>query len=156
MDQEFSPFDDWITQRQSCINKQNKHQSLDLLHVNIRSTHKNRDLLGFYTAKCIFFLDVIVLTEVNVDSSTIKQYQLDDFCQYHLCREKRKGGGLAIYVRKECLCQQTLLSFSKAEVTLLTIEKAQASYVIVVVYRPPGKNVLMFLHELEQLLIQLL
>lgn len=90
MDQEFSTFDDWITQRQSCINKQNKHQSLDLLHVNIRSTHKNWDLLGFYTAKCISFLDVIVLTEVNVDSSTVKQYQIDVFVSTTYLGKKEK------------------------------------------------------------------
>lgn len=155
MEVESSSIKDWVTYRQRYICEEEKAPCLDLIHINIRSIHKNWDLLELYLEPYKNALDVIILTEVNVDDLNVKLYQINDFEQFAVCRHDRRGGGVIIYVRNNWLGERQSITINEAEVLLLSIESAHASFIICAIYRPPDKNIGTFLGELQHLLTTL-
>lgn len=155
MTQVIKSFDEWHSYHEKHLTDEKKAKALGLIHANVRSLQKNWDLIELYLKKCMTNLDVIVLTEVNVNTQAGKLYQMHGFQQFSLCRDDRRGGGILIYVKNSWLCEQKEVSFLEAEAMLIAVQDKELSFVILAVYRPPAKNTKVFLNELESLLRKL-
>lgn len=155
MTQVVQSFDEWQSYYEKHLEDEKKVQALGLIHANVRSLQKYWDLLELYLRKFITNLDVIVLTEVNVDTEAAKLYQIPGFRQFSLCRDGRRGGGVLVYVESAWLCEVKELSFLEAETMMITAQDKELLFVILAVYRPPAKDIKVFLDELEYTLQKL-
>lgn len=79
--------------------KQNLRNKLNIIHMNICSLRLHFDEFLVLTKKCR--LDVICLTEINIQKEETCNYEIDGYYSYWVTREKKRGGGLVIYVRAE-------------------------------------------------------
>ena len=75
------------------------NSSLSVLHLNIRSMHKNLDALLVHLGTISIEFDVICFSETWMRDDAVDPF-LPDYCAYHSVRKGRRGGGVAIYVHK--------------------------------------------------------
>lgn len=97
---------------ESCI-------SFDLIHVNVGSLHKNWNMLQMYLENVLTFLEVIILTEINVSESDCSLYNIQNYQSYALCREGKRGGGVLVFVKNCWFCERLKVEFDEAEVIAL-------------------------------------
>lgn len=149
MENSFLTFFDWEDHIKNFFHEEGEREvKLNLLHVNIRSLPKHWDEFNVYISNRISTLDVIVLTEVNVDEKDIAGYHLQGFDSFSLCREGRKGGGVLIFLKDCWLADRMDVQFNYAEVVVLSIHKNSDSYILVAMYRPPSTNLHMLYDEM--------
>lgn len=131
--------------------------SLKLLHLNVQSLSKKRNLLVKYLEK--FKPYVLVLSEHWLLDSEITVFNLPGYLlATHFCR-KAKNGGVAIFV-KNCINVEVSsienlkeLSVSKViEIAACKIIISNEIFVIVGMYRVPNTNLQIFDNVLCQLL----
>lgn len=118
----------------------------------MQSINKNWDQLCTYSHTRLANTDVIVITEVNLDTSTLSRYTLTAYSQVALCRETRKGGGVVIFVNDNWVFHNIAVTFKYAEVVIVTLNKIDVTYTICAIYRPPNMNTDLLLEELNSLL----
>lgn len=151
MERSFQSFPDWdvFTQRTTVENESN---ALTLLHINIRSLQKHWDQLNVYLLDRLSKLDVIILTEINVDEAACQGFQLNNFSPHYLCREKRRGGGVLTFVRDDWVSERVETTFITAEVVTVSIYRQNESFTVCAVYRPPTNSIVPFCDELSTFL----
>lgn len=97
-----------ITELRNCLNltqflnnTTKSSNRLTFVHTNIRSMIKNYSKLLASIYNGPHRIDVIVLTEVNINDSISSLYEIDDYIMYSNLRTNRKGGGIIVYVHKK-------------------------------------------------------
>ena len=113
--------------------------SLGVIHINIRSLHKNLDefMLKLDIIKCKF--DVIILSETWFETHD-ESFQLQGFNAFHSIRHDRKGGGVTALVRNHLAAysiSDLTCSDSVFESIGICITMSKNIY-IVGTYRPPS------------------
>ena len=136
----------------------NLSENFSIIHLNIRSLHKNIDKLKDFLNDIKGKFSVIVLSETWIDDDKADLNSLFHIPNYSFIHEKRKtnhkGGGLGIYVHKT-LDYKILPNLAKntENIETFTIEienKNSKNILISAVYRPPRGNQSKFLEEIEQ------
>lgn len=129
MDNSFQSFPDWddFIERTKTDYESN---SFTLLHVNIRSMQKHWDQLNVYLSDRLSSLDVLILTEINVDEAACLRYKLNNSSSHYLCREKRKGGGVLMFVRDDWVSERVETTFATAEVVVASIYRQNESFTV--------------------------
>lgn len=148
----FDSFCEWEDCLQSVMVEDSLQLDVAVLHINIRSITKNWDQLCAHLNERKIAVDVIVLTEVNIDAQRQFSFSLNGYSRAVLCRENRKGGGIFVFVKENWLLGSTELNFEYAEALLISISKKNVTYTICAIYRPPNMNVNLFLVEMKQML----
>lgn len=82
------------------------------------------------------------------------EYSLVGFHLYCLCRERKKGEGLLMFINDSCLSERINASLDHAELCAISVHKSSISYIACAVYQPPNSNIKMFCEELSPLLRQ--
>lgn len=124
-------------------------RAIGLLHVNIRSICKYWDLFIITVKDAMFILDVLVLTEINVNDISCGEFQMPGYRAYFFTRPIRRGGGIAIYV-KDVWCTEKLdIELLHCESLPIRIWNSKWSLVLVACYRPPSDNPAKFIEELK-------
>lgn len=94
----FDSFKSWESFTRELSAEENRETLLNLLHINIRSLQKHWDELILYIKDELSRLDVIILTETNIDESSCATFSIPGFSSCKLCREKRRGGGVLVFI----------------------------------------------------------
>lgn len=124
---------------------------ISVLHCNIRSLNRNKDLLCAFLAQHYFSYDIIALSE-----TWLKRSEHIPFSGYHCVSNPRqtssRGGGVALYIRQELTLTEMpelLISNNNIESLFITISTGM---VIGVVYRPPSSISKSFYDVMETIL----
>lgn len=155
MNSTFETFQEWDACTTSALSESSGNEKLHLMHVNIRSLRKHWDELQIYLYDSLSKLDLLLLTEINVDEDTCNTFNLDGFHSYHLCRKGRKGGGILAFVNDSCLSERMEITFNQAELMVLEVSKLETFFKVCVVYRPPDLSTTLFCDEFSKLLDKL-
>lgn len=129
------------------------NSSLVFLHINIASLSKNFTQIEYLIANSTHVIHVIIITEANIHNTTAELFPLPDYNLHYKLRNKRKGGGIMLYIHKSL--QFNLLPVCTNEFECLTgqiIMKNGTCVSLCALYRPPDNNLKSFIVELENLL----
>lgn len=128
-------------------NKTNKPFSV--LHLNVRSARNKSDELGILLSDFGFSFDVIMLTETwFTQNSDVLDF--DNYATFYLNRCSRRGGGVAMYIKKETQCNlMTDITTMTENYESLCVQLGNT--VLAVMYRPPSGDSSAFFGFLERL-----
>ena len=87
--------------------KMYKLNGLSLIHFNARSLKANLWKINDYLQELHLKYDIIAVSATWAELDVIDDLNLIDYSAYHVTRETRKGGGVAlyIYIRNELTCR---------------------------------------------------
>jgi hypothetical protein len=119
----------------------NIKNKFSILHLNIRSLTANFDLLTNFLSCINYKFSIIALTEIKIDDSCHRLFNLKDYNHIDLYRNKH-GGGIRIYFLAE-LAVSTISEltgvFESCEIlSLMVTVKNVGSITITCIYRPPS------------------
>lgn len=77
----------------------NEISNFSILNQNIRSLRKNFDLFVSFLESEKLNPDILVLTEIWVNSNEINFYRIKGYNVFSKCNETYRAGGVAVYVR---------------------------------------------------------
>ncbi|CAN7977143.1 unnamed protein product [Ixodes persulcatus] len=95
-------------------------------------------------------IDAFVLTEINIPSESLELFVLPGYRSFCYTRPDRRGGGIAVFVRDVYTTPRLDISFVYAESVALRIITKHASFLLMVVNRPPSSSASNFILELEK------
>lgn len=125
-----------------------------IVTLNIRSMRKYWDEFKMLAVSTMSFVDVFVLTEINIPQSGLDTFSLPGFQSHFAIRPLRRGGGIAIFVKDEYVVSRIETSFTFAECLAVDVAQGQFQLSVFAFYRPPGNSSTRFLIELEALIQQ--
>lgn len=126
--------------------------NLVIFHQNIRSLRANFDIFVAELMTHNLSPDIIILTEVWVNSNEIKFYNLLQYNVFFKCNERHRAGGVVVYVKKsitnvvyfELQCQS-------ADLMLISLELFGQQFSILAIYRLQFFTADVFVRELSSL-----
>ena len=135
------------------------NRSLVLLHINIRSLHKNFDNLYDFLVELNFLPDVICLTETRIKLHPLLNISLPNYTFFHT-DSTSNAGGVGIYVLNKFQVKKSITqyNFSKSECLWLDISENNFKTELTVgaVYRHPGlTKIIEFINEFTNSLADL-
>lgn len=131
------------------------HNSIKVVHKNIRSLRKNWDQLQQQIEAIKVKWDIIALTEINIKKEEVDSYNIKGYIKKALTRETTKrGGGAMVYIKENQLiteCKEiTLEELNGLEIK---IESDNNKHIrILIIYREPDKNKKVFLSSLKKII----
>ena len=137
----------YIDTLHSTITPDHKNIDMALMHLNIRSVHKNfGNFIPFLHTSEIKF-DYIALTETWLCTDNADSYGIPGFHHEYLTRSNKVGGGVSIFVRDNLIYKtRPDLSEINSTIEMLWIEidrkstNSNSNTLIGVIYRPPGTD----------------
>lgn len=105
-------------------------------------------------SSALSFVDVFVLTEINVPQAGIDTFFFPGYQSHFATRPLRRGGGIAIFVKEAFDVSHIDAPFTFAECLAIRVAQGQFCISVFAFYRPPGNSSTRFLIELEALLQQ--
>ena len=122
-----------------------------MLNINVRSLHKNFDLLCEFIESLNFLPHVICLSETRVKKDSLINIELTNYIFFHV-NSKSNAGGVAIYIRNnlnyEIFQNQHVLPTSESLWIIIT--EHFLSYTEGVKYRHPSSgDVKAFIEDLS-------
>lgn len=135
----------------SCLEtfKPNADTSFTLFHANIRSIRKHWGEFQLAINSVLSIGDVFVLTEINIHSEDVGQFYLPGFNNIFYTRDKKRGGGIAVFVKNSLFFSEVQLSFRSCETIALRILTSAYDLLLLASYRPPSEKVSDFLSDLR-------
>ena len=133
------------------------NNSLSILHINARSiltSEKFESFIAFLHFTGIFW-DIVCISETWLDDETSKVRYLDGYDAFFENRTGKTGGGVAVYIRSNCVKSCNRLSLkSPADTETVFVQCILPSSVLIVgqVYRPPNACPSSFMEEMSDIL----
>ena len=78
---------------------------LSFIPFNARSLKANLQKIKDYLQELHLKFDIIAVSETWAELAIIDDLNLIDYSAYHVTRETRKSGGVALYIRNELTCR---------------------------------------------------
>jgi hypothetical protein len=134
------------------------YENTKLIHVNIRSLRKNWDIFLQYILNLDIEWEIILLTEINIKKEEVEQYNIQGYEKFAITREKTtRGGGLIAFTKKKFDVQFKVID--QEENSILEIKLSDKinniqDMQIILIYRQPTSNKIVFLQKLKDLLQQ--
>lgn len=128
---------------------------LNILHLNIRSIHKNfNEFLVFLEAYNIDFSDILVLGESFECHDN--DYYIEGYTMFANGARYNRNDGVVIFIKSDLIfdVRHTSLEKSKVTMTNITLSKNNKLFNIICLYRPPETNKFQFLEDLERYLME--
>lgn len=123
-----------------------------LFHVNIRSIRKHWCEFQLAIDSVRFIADVFVLTEINIHDEDVGQFSLPGFNSTFYTRDKKRGGGIAVFLKDDLFFSEVKFSIRSCETISLRILTSVYNIYLLACYRPPSGNVSEFLSDLRDCL----
>lgn len=129
---------------------------ISIIHVNIRSLHKNFDSLKSFLCALPNLPDVIALTETWLQEHTKHIYSIEGYTPFHLVRTDREHGGITVYT-KNVINAEVLEQFCfinrNIEIFSSKLKVGDTTFIISVIYRPQSKHIAVdeFIHIINEL-----
>ena len=134
-----------------CTTNDFKRINLLCLHVNIRSTIKNFNILEQCILSCQRKVDVVILTEANISDSIKNLYNIDGYVMHSELRSGRRGGGITMYINKNHKFTRKNIKTNHFEcLTGKITTTCNYSANLCAVYRPPSNCKHLFIDELQR------
>ena len=136
-------------------------QNFSIMHLNIRSVHKNFSNFEHYLHNINVPFKIIGLTETWTSDSTLGRYKYDNHVLYENCRPRKKGGGVALYISDDyssSLRQDLSIMNDSIESLFVEVEGTEVSNnntIVGVIYRPPKGDLELFLNTINEMLLKL-
>ena len=126
-----------------------KVESLNVLHLNIRSFHKNYNeliLLLDDLAEKEYEIDILLLCETFLNQENLSLNDIPGFKGVHRCRQNRIGGGLSIYINDTLKYECTIDSpfNSTLESLVVKVKSGHKDWAFCEFYRVPNGNLSQF------------
>lgn len=96
-------------------------------------------------------INVIILTEINIDISCIAFSTPGFFC-CSLCRENYRGSGILVFTHNKWLFTRIDISAASVEISAIELHKRDIPYTLLALYRPPGLSIKLFHEEFNTIL----
>ena len=95
--------------------------------------------------------DVIVFTETNLKDDEVQLYNMDDYDKISVCRQKSRGGGILIFIKKNKFnnVKYEINKLDVNDIIKITMEMNSEVFNLVAIYRKPSSSRLQFLKELQ-------
>jgi hypothetical protein len=115
---------------------------------------KNWNNLILCLNSAIKYLDIIVLTEINVSNEEVNLYGIPGFDSTFKCRPTGKGGGILIFSKHKIniIDVTSKFSFTATEFLITQISCRKEQIILASFYRPPNQNINHFNIELNNFL----
>lgn len=134
-------------------------KGLSILHINIRSLKKHFNELLVALHDGLKQLDVLVITEPNINYALLPLFQINGFNANIYSRLGRSGGGVLVYTRQALdafVCNLTSTTvMTSAECVSVTLNYYNEQIYVISVYRPPKignqNKTIQFIDELRTL-----
>jgi len=115
--------------------------SLNMIHINIRSFHKNIDEFKVLLSNCKSYFSIIILSETWLsDVAGFVGAEFDGYDDFHVVRTGKRGGGVTI-LSDRSLGATKIDSMSFVDDTMelcsISFDVNETKYNVVGVYRPP-------------------
>lgn len=124
--------------------------STNFFYTNIRSIHKNYDSLIHTLNALNTEIKYIHLTE-TWSSETKKSPLLENYSLFETVRFNKEGGGVAIYVRKDCQVNEIFdIKYVTDDIESVFIKDIENN-VIGTIYRPPQGNLTSFMNKIKDI-----
>lgn len=126
-----------------------ENRFLNIIHLNIRSLHKNFEELLIYLQKIgTENLDIVVLSETwNLEE--VRDYYIPNFTLYYNNSKYNQNDGVVVYVKNVLNITMDIIKLSHTNVIRITFKVNDISYGLTASYRPPAINVNTYLDQLE-------
>lgn len=135
----------------SHINNIKQHNSLSMLHTNIRSLPKQHTYFLAYLSCLNILFSFIGLAETWTTSSNCNLYNIHGYNSESLYRSSRKGGGVTIFIQNSIsynLRDDLNLMSDSIECIFIEIDKTEFNskhnIIIGEIYRPPNTDISKF------------
>ena len=118
------------------------NKMLSIFHFNIRSLETNLTNLEALVANFKQTPDIIAVTETWLNENNVDSIVLEGYNSFHIVREPRKHGGVALFIRDHLNCEKIEeFSYLNQLIEICTVKVIinDISYTIAVVYRPSNK-----------------
>lgn len=127
------------------------NNELTCIHINIRSLRSNWETLLANIKPYLHKIDIVVLTEVNVNEVEASVYNIQNFLKVVKCRKHRRGGGIILFYKDTFYAEQINYSFEESENINIKIKniKNKRVYIILAIYRPPNNDIKNFIMETD-------
>lgn len=139
--------------------RQKKQQHSVIVHLNICSMRKNWEQLRDMLINEIIDIDVVVITEINIKESENILYNLNGYKLVVYNREnKTRGGGIGMYIKENIEISNITMGNSKGEAyeyIQLTVQIDNKNTTIVAIYRPPDRDVNVFVEDMQHRLLEI-
>lgn len=124
---------------------------LTIIHVNIRSLRKNWDWLMIKLENILPKLDVLVLSEININNEEAECYHIKNFNRISICRTYMRGGGVMLFHRDTYHADTLTYSFDDSENINVQIkhQATKTEFKILAIYRPPKANQQKFTEDIK-------
>lgn len=126
-----------------------KKNNLTIIHINICSlSNKSFHKLQVYLEKSLEKNDMIIITETNSLIGEMNLFNLNGYNMEYYCRDKKKGGGIAIYIKENIkITRKETMKFQYEK--NIEIEIDNENILINAIYRSPSLSKSSFQNELK-------
>ena len=134
-----------------------KFNGLSFIHFNARSLKANLQKINDSLQELHLTFYIIAVSETWAELDVIDDLNLTDYSAYHVTRETRKGGGVALHICNELTCRLLETKTMKVEniCECITVElaiKNHTNVIINCIYRTPGSNLDIFCEKIQHIL----
>ena len=134
------------------------NNSINILHLNIRSICKNHDQLVMLLKDLCdkgIVVHVIVLCETFLTNSNQALVDIENYTAVHRPRLSERGGGISAYLHDSVKLTKNVVSpFNDSFESLCFVLKWKGKqFCVSEIYRPPNSNDDQFMQSLEDLLM---
>ena len=128
---------------------------LNLLQINICSMNNLHKFDTLVSSMDSLLTDVhlLVISETWVNSLNVFSFNINNFTSIFSCRDDRRGGGLAIYIRNDISFKVICIDDGTFPFQFICVQLMEYNSTrVCAIYRPPGSDTENFLEFLEQML----
>lgn len=110
------------------------------IYLNIRSLKTN--FFPFLTSinKILNAIKMIILVETNISDEEQPFFNIQNFKSFFFNRKNRRGGGIAIFVKNDLVCEVEIPQYKTFESMLVHMTVQKETYDILAIYRPPSNT----------------
>lgn len=128
-----------------------KNTGFVLIHQNIRSLRANFDKFIVELATLEKRPQIIVLTEIWIDSNETDLYNIINYNSFFNTNNKYRAGGVAIYIQSNCNeIKISNIKFNSSDIIELSFKMLGYDFILLAVYRLQQQPIELFLNELKR------
>ena len=146
--------------KNKCIEKGFNSDCFSFIHLNIRRVPKNINQFELYLRNIQHEFSIIGLSETWLNESNFSLYNIVGYNHVYKYREKKSGGGVSMYIKESLhnTSREDLSIFNDIiKSVFIEIQKdnfnTPHNILIGTIYRPPNKDIKLFIDYLTQILL---
>ena len=128
------------------------HESLKIIHQNIRSIRKNFDSLLANLHSFNNYPDILVLTETHIYENESNLYSINNFKHFANCNNNYKCGGVSLFVKSNINCSIFCKNNKNADILCASIDFKKKQIFLMCIYRLHSGSIDGFVDDVADIL----